>query len=75
MVYLHTTKATVDLIKFNNYSILAIDNIDKKVFENIISNLKIDSIESNLYHKYRNDMINTTTIHYSYIVNIIPETN
>ena len=55
----HPNKAIVDLIKFNNYSILAIDNIDKKVFENIISNLKIDSIESNLYYKYRNDMINT----------------
>ena len=36
----HPNKAIVDLIKFNNYSILAIDNIDKKVFENIENNLE-----------------------------------
>ncbi|MDA7573874.1 hypothetical protein N8751_01175, partial [bacterium] len=55
----HPNIDLIKLIKNYNYSILNIDKINYKFFNNILINFEETTIDSNLYYKHRTDMINT----------------
>lgn len=56
----HPNLNLVKLIKNNsNINIVAIDKYDRKIMNNLIPDFDEDKIDSNLYYKYRTDMIST----------------